>query len=143
MKNQEAINRKEFLMKFGLSGAALVAALTACSSEGGSVSPSSAGAFTIDLSSSTYAALSKVGGYVKVNNVIIARISAGTTGADYAAIARICPHENKDRMVYQASTGEFRCTEHDWYFKTSGKGSGNASTTGFTVSLSGNTLSIS
>jgi cytochrome b6-f complex iron-sulfur subunit len=143
MKNPESINRKEFLMKIGLSGAALMAALTSCSTNDTNVTPSTSGSFTIDLSSSTYSALTKVGGYVKVNSVIVARISSENTSAAFAAIARICPHEKKDKIVYDSSAKEFRCTEHDWYFKTTGKGDGNSSTTGFTVALSGTTLTIS
>ncbi|WP_255065558.1 hypothetical protein [Lacihabitans sp. LS3-19] len=143
MTLQEKLNRKEFLMKMGLGGAALFATLTSCSTSDTTVTPSSSGSFSIDLSTSTYSALLKIGGYVKINSVIIARISSGTDSSAYAAIARICPHEKQDRMIYDTSAGEFRCTDHNWYFKTSGKGDGNASTTGFSVALSGNMLTIS
>lgn len=143
MKREDAISRKEFLMKLGFSGTALIAVLTACSTEDSTVVPSTSGSFSINLSESAYSALGTVGGYVKINNVIIARISSGSTSSDYAAIARICPHEKKDKMIYEKSTGEFRCTDHNWYFKTSGKGDGNASTTGFTVNISGTTMTIS
>ena len=85
MKNQEAINRKEFLMKMGFGGAALMAALASCSTD--SVSPSIS-SFTIDLSSSTYATLKTVGGYVKTNGVIIARIASGNTNSAIATISR-------------------------------------------------------
>lgn len=142
MKNQESISRKEFLTKMGFSGAALVAALSSCSVD--SVSPSSSGgALTIDLSTSTYSALKNIGGYVKTGNIIVARIASGDTSSAFAAIARKCPHENKDQIVYQSSKGQFVCTAHNWYFKTNGSGVGNGSITAYTVSLSGNTLTIS
>lgn len=137
MKNQEAIDRKEFLRRMGFGGAALMAVLTSCGSAE-TVTPSGT---TIDLSTTT--ALSKVGGYVKTGNVIVARIASGDTSAAFAAVARICPHENKDRMVYQASIERFVCTEHQWMFKTNGKGDGNGSITAYTVTLSGTTLTIS
>lgn len=140
MKNQEAINRKEFLMKMGFGGAALMAALASCSTD--SVSPSIS-SFTIDLSSSTYATLKTVGGYVKTNGVIIARIASGDTSSAFAAISRTCPHEKKDKIVYESTTGRFRCTDHNWVFKTDGSGVGNASITAYTVALSGTTLTIS
>lgn len=121
----------------GFGGTALMAVLTSC---GGTDTVTPSGT-TIDLATTT--ALSKVGGYVKTSNVIVARIASGDTSAAFAAVARICPHENKDRMVYQASTERFVCTEHQWMFKTNGKGDGNASITAYTVSLSGTTLTIS
>ena len=139
MKNQEAISRKDFLMKMGFGGAALMAALTSCGSSD-TVAP--IGTVTIDLTASTYAALKNVGGYIKTGSIIIARISSGNTSTDYAAISRTCPHEKKDQIVYSSSKGQFQCTAHNWYFKTSGAGVGNGSITAYTVSLSGNTLTI-
>lgn len=142
MKNQESISRKEFLMKMGLRGAALMAVLTSCSTE--DVAPSSSGGnLTIDLTSSANSALNTVGGYLKTGNVIVARIASGSTSTAFAAIARICPHEKKDKIRFETSKGQFRCTEHDWYFKTDGTGVGNGSITAYTVSLSGNMLTIS
>lgn len=106
MTLQEKLNRKEFLIKMGLGGAALFATLTSCSTSDTTVTPSSSGSFSIDLSTSTYSALLKIGGYVKINSVIIARISSGTDiSSAYAAIARICPHEKQDRMIYDTSAG--------------------------------------
>jgi len=137
MKNPEAISRKDFLMKIGFSGAALMAALTSC---GGDDTVTPISAFTVDLSTTT--ALNSVGGYIKTNGVVLARIASGNTSAAFAAIARICPHEKKDKIVYNSSKGQFHCTEHDWYFKTNGTGVGNGSITAYTVTLSGTTLSI-
>jgi cytochrome b6-f complex iron-sulfur subunit len=140
MINQEAISRKEFLMKIGFSGAALMAALTSC---GGNDTVTPISAFTVDLSASANAALKTVGGYIKTNGVVLARIATGDVSTSFAAIARICPHEQKDKIVYNTSKGQFHCTEHDWYFKTNGTGVGNGSITAYTISLSGTTLSIS
>ncbi len=137
MKNPEAISRKDFLMKICFSGAALMAALTSC---GGDDTVTPISAFTVDLSTTT--ALNSVGGYIKTNGVVLARIASGNTSAAFAAIARICPHEKKDKIVYNSSKGQFHCTEHDWYFKTNGTGVGNGSITAYTVTLSGTTLSI-
>jgi cytochrome b6-f complex iron-sulfur subunit len=136
----DSISRKEFLMKMGFKGAALMAVLTSCSKDNvnAQISP-----FTIDLSATTSAALKNVGGYIKTNGVVLARIATGDVSTSFAAIARICPHENKDKIVYQTAQGRFHCTEHDWYFKTNGAGIGNGSTTAYTISLSGTTLSIS
>lgn len=138
MKNPEAISRKDFLMKIGFSGAALMAALTSC---GGDDTVTPISAFTVDLATNT--ALNSVGGYIKTNGVVLARIASGNTSAAFAAIARICPHEQKDKIVYNSSKGQFHCTEHDWYFKTNGTGVGNGSITAYTITLSGTTLSIS
>jgi cytochrome b6-f complex iron-sulfur subunit len=137
MKNQESISRKDFLMKIGFSGAALVAALTSC---GGTDTVTPISAFTVDLATNT--ALNSVGGYIKTNGVVLARIATGNTSAAFAAIARICPHEKKDKIVYNSSKGQFHCTEHDWYFKTNGAGVGNGNITAYTVTLSGTTLSV-
>lgn len=137
MKNPEAISRKDFLMKIGFSGAALMAALTSC---GGDDTVTPISAFTVDLATNT--ALNSVGGYIKTNGVVLARIASGNTSAAFAAIARTCPHEKKDKIIYNSSKGQFQCTEHDWYFKTNGTGVGNGSITAYTVILSGTTLSI-
>lgn len=138
MKNADAISRKEFLMQMGFKGAALMAVLSSCSKDT-TVTPISA--FTVDLSTTT--ALNNVGGYIKTNGVVLARIASGNTSAAFAAIARICPHESKDKIIYEASTGRFRCTEHDWIFKTNGTGVGNRNITAYTVAISGTTLTIS
>lgn len=95
MKNPESISRKDFLMKIGFSGAALMAALTSC---GGDDTVTPISAFTVDLS--TTSALNNVGGYIKTNGVVLARIASGNTSAAFAAIARTCPHEKKDQIIY-------------------------------------------
>ena len=88
MKKQEVINRKQFLSKLGLGTGAIMAtyclgSLSSCDDEdddyiGGEVN------FTLDLDESAYNALNAVGGYVRINKVVIAAVSEGTFCSSYS-----------------------------------------------------------
>ena len=136
-KTTENISRLDFLKKLGFGGSALMAVyLSSCVNE--SVNPSGGGN-SIDLGDPANAALLEAGGYVIVGNIVVANIGNGA----YAAVTRICSHEGQKRVVYQ--NGEFYCPAHGARYNTSGKGlnsTGSRGLTTYTVTKSGNTLTI-
>lgn len=94
---------------------------------------------TLDLSLSANAALLKVGGYIRQNNIVVALISANT----YAAVTQICSHEGQKQVIYQS--GEFYCQSHGARFSTVGVGlnaNGRGGLTVYKTSLVGNILHI-
>ena len=139
---QESISRNEFLKSLGFKGASLLALycvgsnLSSCTQAAG-VSPSSSVDFTVDLSSAT--ALASVGGYIIKNNVVIAKTGANS----YVAASSICPHENRNAMIF--SNGSYYCREHGAVFNTAGSPSNNITNRSLVVyntSLSGTSLRV-
>lgn len=144
MTTEASISRNEFLKSIGLKGAALLAvycagqSLTGCSKEGVTPAPL-ASPVTVDLTSSANAALLKQGGYIVTNNVVVANTSKG-----YVAVTVVCSHEGLKKVLLR--NDEFYCTEHGARFDLSGKGlnsEGSRGLTVYTVTQSGNTLTIS
>jgi cytochrome b6-f complex iron-sulfur subunit len=145
MKKQEVINRKRFLSKLGLGTGAIMAtyclgSLSSCDDEdddyiGGEVD------FTLDLDESAYDALNAVGGYVRMNKVVIATVSEGT----FVAVTQICSHEGQEKVIYRSSNNDFYCTQHGATFDLQGNGLNSNGSKGILVyktSLSGTLLRI-
>ncbi|MEA5404730.1 Rieske 2Fe-2S domain-containing protein [Arcicella sp. DC2W] len=146
MSNQEKINRNEFLKSLGVKGAALLAiyctgsSLTSCKNES-SISPTQTGELlNLDLTSTAAAALKTVGGYIRQNNVVVAKVNA----TDYVAVTQICSHEGRNEITF--TNNQFYCTAHGAAFNTSGKGlngNGSGGIKVFKVSITGNILTVS
>ena len=68
----------------------------------------------VDISATSTSKLKTVTGYVIVNNIVVAQVSAGA----YVAVENLCPHESKRKIIY--SSGEFYCTDHGATFNLSG-----------------------
>jgi cytochrome b6-f complex iron-sulfur subunit len=145
--DQALINRKKFLMTLGITGGALLAVLTTnclsgCSSNPAAIEPSPITSFTIDLSDSKYSTLQNTGGFVIVNQVVIAKVKAG----NYVAVTQICSHQGNPGIVYNAGQNIFSCTVHGAEYDTLGKGlnaNGKGGLTLYSTSLSGTKLTIS
>ncbi|TAH21619.1 MAG: Rieske (2Fe-2S) protein [Cytophagales bacterium] len=130
------MNRKDFLKQIGFSGAAIFATyctggLAACSSsannqnsvvstpDGAVVTPVKNGTdFTLDLGAAENVALTKQGGFLVRNGVVIAFTTQGT----YAAVTQICSHEGRAQVIYQSSQNNFYCSAHGALFDTKGIG---------------------
>ena len=145
MKKQEGINRKQFLSKLGLGTGAIMAtyclgSLSSCDDEdddyiGGEVN------FTLDLDESAYDALNAVGGYVRINKVVIAAVSEGT----FVAVTQICSHQGAENVTFRSLNNDFYCTQHGAIFDLEGKGLNSNGSKGILVyktSLSGTLLRI-
>ncbi|MDC1516924.1 Rieske 2Fe-2S domain-containing protein [Cyclobacteriaceae bacterium] len=144
MKKQEGINRKQFLSKLGLGTGAIMAtyclgSLISCDDDddyiGGEVD------FTLDLDESAYDALNAVGGYVRINKVVIAAVSEGT----FVAVTQICSHQGAENVTFRSLNNDFYCTQHGAIFDLEGKGLNSNGSKGILVyktSLSGTLLRI-
>ncbi len=138
------MTRKEFLQKAGAGAffAISVGCFGSCAKE--NISPGgnnpAAVDFTLDLNSSTNAALNNPGGYVIVdNNVVVARTLQG----DFIAASRTCSHEPRKEVIFRDN--EFYCTAHGARFTTSGGGLNDKGKNGlptYQTSLNGNTLHV-
>lgn len=142
------MDRKEFLAQLGLGGAAIfgAACLQSCSKAdtagGGSnvPTPPSNVDLQLDLNSNNYAALKNPGGFVVVQNIIVARTLSNT----FLAVAAICPHQGAT-VQYESGPNQFYCSAHSSYFSASGARISGPASTGlkqYNTSLSGNTLRV-
>lgn len=142
-KKQELISRNAFLRKMGFGSTAMLALLctgelTSCTNE--TVSPAAGSVdFTIDLSAAANSALTKNGGYLIKNNIVIAKTSQGT----FAAVTVVCSHEQKKEVMYR--TDRFYCTAHGAEFDNAGKGlnsNGKKNLAVYKTELTGTTLRV-
>jgi len=138
------MKRIEFLTTLG--GAAAFAmtfsCLGGCSKSDDSVTenPTSELPFSIDLTDPSSSPLANNGGYIIINNTVVARDLSG----NYAAATNLCSHEQKRKVIFQ--NNEYFCTEHGARFSLSGNGlnsDGSAGLTIFQTTLEGNILTIS
>jgi Rieske Fe-S protein len=93
----------------------------------------------IDLTSTTYAKLKTVGGYMIVSNIVIALSNANT----YIAATVTCSHEPKKQMIYY--NNEWYCTAHGARFSITGaglNGNGRAGLSVYKVATDGKTLVV-
>jgi cytochrome b6-f complex iron-sulfur subunit len=154
------MERKEFIEKVGLSGAAILifGCMQSCSKASDMTSspnnpPNSGGTsgggtannkidFTIDISTSPYDVLKKEGGYFvySVSKVIIARVTA----TELIAVSSQCTHQG-ETLEYKTTTGKFYCPLHGSNFSQNGSvanGPATGALTQFKTSLNGNMLRI-
>ena len=144
MKKKEVINRNQFLSKLGLGTGAIMAtyclgSLISCDDDddyiGGEVD------FTLDLDESAYDALNAVGGYVRINKVVIAAVSEGT----FVAVTQICSHQGAENVTFRSLNNDFYCTQHGAIFDLEGKGLNSNGSKGiliYNTSLSGTLLRV-
>ncbi|MFN3307203.1 MAG: ubiquinol-cytochrome c reductase iron-sulfur subunit [Candidatus Kapaibacteriota bacterium] len=134
------MERKEFLKNLGLgfAGLAIAKCVIGCG-DNNTTSPTNID-FTIDLNDPRYSSLRKVGGFVIVNDVLIAKTSENT----YIAVSAICTHEGK-KITFRANNNDFFCPSHDSVFSLEGKrlaGPAKKDLTKFKVELNGNILRV-
>jgi cytochrome b6-f complex iron-sulfur subunit len=132
------MDRKEFLSQLGLGGTAIFAA--ACMQSCSKTDNLSNTDFTLDLTSSAYAALKSPGGYIINQGVIVAL----TTGNTYLAVSAACPHEGVN-VQFQAGQNQFYCAAHSSYFSSTGSrisGPAQRGLTQFKTTLTGNSLRV-
>ena len=133
------ISRKEFFELTSLSLAVLLipSCLESCKKSNTSPSNTSTVDFTVSVSSG---ALSKNGGYIVQNGVIVARTNAGA----FIAVAVACTHEGTS-VQYVPGTNRFFCPNHGAEFDESGnvtKGPANTALKKYNTALSGTDLRV-
>ena len=132
------MDRKEFLSQLGLGETAIFAA--ACMQSCSKTDNLSNVDFTLDLTSSAYAALKSAGGYIITQGVIVAL----TTSNTYLAVSAACPHEGVN-VQFQAGQNQFYCAAHSSYFSSTGSrisGPAQRGLTQFKTTLTGNSLRV-
>ena len=142
----DKISRMEFLKTMGFKGASLLAiycgasAMSSCINEAGDPTNLPSGIdFTLDLSEAANVKLLTPGGYLIVNKIVIARVSADA----FAAVTQVCTHENKSKVIFR--NDEFYCTEHGARYTQAGVGlnsEGKKGIKAYNTELSGNLLHV-
>ena len=141
------MERKDFIKKFTVGGSILLAApvlFNACSDDTDDImddeNNGNSGGVTIDLSSDTYQSLQTVGGYAYKGEIIIIRVST----AQYVALSSVCTHQGCT-VEYASDDTAVVCPCHGSRYSTVGsvtQGPATASLKKYTVTVSGNTLTI-
>lgn len=119
------MNRKDFLRNLGLSSAALWATYCLGSCNRDEVKPNElpADGLTLNLNEAQYSSLKNNGSFIVLNDykIVVARTNTGT----YAAVTKICSHEQQEQIAFIPSTNEFECSAHGARFSTTGQGLNN------------------
>ncbi|MCC8423700.1 ubiquinol-cytochrome c reductase iron-sulfur subunit [Mucilaginibacter sp. UR6-11] len=138
------MDRKDFLAAVGVSAATLTAISCAgckkSSSSGNSITGPTGVNFTLDLTLASNAALLNNGGYLAINEVLVARTTAGA----YVAVQQSCTHESYP-LIYQANSHQFYCNNHGSAFTESGavlNSPANRNLTVYNTALNGTSLRI-
>jgi cytochrome b6-f complex iron-sulfur subunit len=145
------VERKDFIEKVGMSGAAILVmgCLGSCSksSDTGNGStptpnPNKPVDFTINITTAPYNILQNAGGFYvdSANSVIIAKTSAGT----FIAVSSLCTHQAVT-IEFQNGSNRFYCSGHGSTFSTAGAVTTGPATTAlkaYKTSLSGSLLRI-
>jgi cytochrome b6-f complex iron-sulfur subunit len=143
------MERKDFIEKVGMSGAAILVmgCFGACSKSSGTgttapTNPNKPVDFTINITTAPYNVLQNAGGFYVDNatSVIIAKTSAGA----FIAVSSLCTHQAVT-LEYQNNNNRFYCSGHGSTFSTAGAVTTGPATTAlkaYKTSLSGSLLRI-
>jgi len=136
------MNRKEFLKISGIlsvSGiAALAAFIESCKKNESSAPQAPTVNFNLDLTSSTYASLNSVGGYVYQSGVIVACIAVNS----YVALSQSCTHQG---CTVAFGSGSFNCPCHGGKYDINGNvtaGPPPSALKKYAVTHNGNNLNV-
>jgi len=133
------MKRKEFLAQVGVGAALVLAPICFCSLSGckkSSTSPANTD-FMIDVSTGE---LSKNGGFLIKDGVLVARTNSGS----FLAVTAACTHEGTN-INYVASSNNFVCPNHNAKFSSTGvvtQGPANSNLTQYKTTLTGNSLRV-
>jgi cytochrome b6-f complex iron-sulfur subunit len=152
---KETISRGKFLKDLGISSAALMAfycmgTATSCKSEstpsptpttGGTTPPATATKvdFTLDLTMAGNQKLKDAGGFLYVDNVIVANAKGV-----YIALSKVCTHEGTT-VDYRSAENDIHCSNHQSLFQIDGKvklGPATSPLKMYTTQLSGDKLRV-
>jgi cytochrome b6-f complex iron-sulfur subunit len=137
------MDRKEFLVKFGISATAICAAcILGCSEDSttGAPTPPENVDFSLDLNASENSALKTNGGYIYKDGLIIGRVNEST----YVAVSQYCTHQGTT-VQFEAGSSRFHCSNHGSNFNLSGgiiNGPASTPLKKYNTELNGNTLRV-
>ncbi len=123
------MNRKEFLNTIGVGAAFALTASCFGSCKKTSTTPSGPIDFTLDLTLAANANLLINGGYIVINNCVVAK----TTSGNYAAATVICSHEGRTQVTYDSANNNYYCTAHGARFSLTGSGLNSNGSGGLTI----------
>jgi len=132
------MERKEFIRTMLYGSAALVAA--SCLGACGAKTPPENVNLTLDMSTPEYAPLQKVGGFIRKDDIVIARVAEN----EYIALSGVCTHMG-GKVEYQKDEDNFICHRHGSKFNDAGgviKGPAKQSLRKYNVSVMGNSIKI-
>jgi cytochrome b6-f complex iron-sulfur subunit len=114
------MDRRNFLESIGLGAAFALTAtcLQACKHEPIIDTSTTTNSFTVDIEAPANAGLKRLGGYVIVNGIVIAKDMNG----NYVAATQECSHEGRRQVVFSNVLNQFYCSAHGATFSTDGKG---------------------
>lgn len=143
------MERRKFLTEMGQATATVCSLgfLASCSKSGDNPNPDPGGGggggtrLTANLSTE----LTAIGSSKVSGNVIVVRTATGNTASSFSALSLICTHE-QCTVGYDAADNDFKCPCHGSEYSISGavtQGPATVALTKYTVSVNGNTLTVS
>jgi cytochrome b6-f complex iron-sulfur subunit len=137
------MNRRDLIQKVLIGGTTILVIpdlVSSCSKSNGTDGNTGGNnTLTLDLTDSKYTALNTVGGFVVVQNIIVANTAAG-----YVALSSVCTHQGCT-ISYSSTNNNFPCPCHGSVYSTSGSvinGPATVALSSYAVSKSGTTLTI-
>lgn len=145
------MERRDFVSNVGLTLVlACTAGLAACSKGGdSSAPPPTPGGGNAKLTLNLSSDLPNAGDFKISNGVIIIRTGTGNTAADFTALSSTCTHQGCTVATYNNTSKLIECNApcgHGSRYTTSGTvntGPATAALTAYTITISGNTLTVS
>lgn len=136
------MNREQFLKQLGIAAflTCTGGGMLGCSNDADPTPAATNADFTLDLSSSQYAALNNVGGSVSANGIIIARLST----TEFVALSRVCTHQGGN-VNFRSGEKDFLCPNHGARFSTTGsvlQGPAQTALKKYNTELTGSTLRV-
>jgi cytochrome b6-f complex iron-sulfur subunit len=136
------MTRKEFIDQVGVGVAAILipgcmGGLSSCSNAATIPAAPTNIDFTLDVSTG---ALSKNGGYLVSNGIVVARTAAG----GFLAVSAACTHQGTT-VQYISANNYFYCADHGATFSASGQvtgGPANRALTSYSTTLTGTSLRV-
>lgn len=141
------MERRKFLTEMGQATAAVcsIGFLASCSKSDDNSTPGpGGGGGSTKLTANLDTELTSVGSSKISGNTIVVRTAAGNTPSSFSALSLICTHE-QCTVAYDAADNDFKCPCHGSEYSISGavtQGPAAAALTKYTVSINGNTLTV-
>ena len=148
------MDRRHFLESIGIGAAFALTAtcLQSCKHDAaeltidntaanGTITSTTANSFTVDIEAPANAGLKRLGGYVIVKGIVIAKDLKG----NYVAATQKCSHEGRTEVIFSNVLNQFYCSAHGATFSTDGKGTnpnGKAGLKIYKTALEGTLLRI-
>lgn len=142
------MERRKFLTEIGQATATVctIGVLASCSKSDDNPTPDpGGGGGTARLTANLSTELTAIGNSKVSGNVIVVRTATGNAASSFSALSLICTHQ-QCTIGYDATDNDFKCPCHGSEYSISGavtQGPATVALTKYTVSVNGNTLTVS